>query len=98
MLDYTIRHSGYFAGIEEKGVMVEEEDHPPEENRVVDVLDHDDGGVVTLLLLLSAMVRRCGDGLADEHSVLENTLLCETLTSTLFRVLKIKKECGNLYF
>jgi hypothetical protein len=23
MLDYTIRHSGYFAGIEEKGAMVE---------------------------------------------------------------------------
>jgi hypothetical protein len=65
---------------------------------VVDVLNHDDGGVVTLLLLLSVMVRRCGDGLEDEHLVLENTLLCKTLTSNLFRVLKIEKECGKFLF
>ena len=65
---------------------------------MVDVLNHDDGGVVTLLLLLSAMVRRCGDGLADEHLVLENTLLCKTLTSTPFPSVENQKGMREVLF
>ena len=64
---------------------------------MVDARDHDGGGVATLPFLLSVMVRRCDDVLVDEHSVLENTLLCETLTSTL-RVSKSKREMRQFLF
>lgn len=74
MLDYKIRHSGYFVGIEAREERVEEWDRPPEESRVVDGLVHDDGGgLVTVLFSLSVVVRRCDDLLVDVHSVLENT-------------------------
>jgi len=58
---------------------------------VVDVLDHDDYGVVTSPFLLSVMVQRCADVLADEHLVLENTLLGERLTLQL-RSVEIKQK------
>ena len=74
MLDCTIRHSGYFVGIEEREERVEEWDRLPVVNRVVDGLGHGDGNeVVIVLFSLSVVVRQCDDVLEDAHSALENT-------------------------